>query len=101
MRNLHRLRMLRRSRNFNPLAIFTIAKKSKEVAKVVKDLKKTPEQLNRIGDAAQSITDANLAERIGSTAEELTQTARWVKYAAIGGLGLGGLLVMKRTLSRT
>ena len=103
MRSLHRLRLLRRLdrvRNLDPLSFLTLVQKAGDVAETFDKLRQTPEQINQLGQAAQTVTDTRLAERIGKSAEELTDTARWIKYAAIGGVGVAGFFVLQQTLSR-
>ncbi|MCG8419732.1 MAG: hypothetical protein MJE77_17505 [Proteobacteria bacterium] len=96
MRSLHRLRVLRRSRNFNPLAILPVIQKAGQFAKAAENLQKVPQRISQIGEAAQNLTDANIAERLGQTTQELGKTARWIKYAAIGGLTVAGMAVLER-----
>lgn len=99
MRHVHRLRVLRRSRNFNPLTILSAVQQAGKLAQAAQSLSQAPQRLQQLGQAAQTVTDSRLAERVGQTAQELTQTARWIKYAAIGGVGVAGLLVIQRVLS--
>ena len=99
MRDIHRLRALRRARNLDPLSLLAIAQKIGPLKKIANDLQKAPQSFNQIGEAAQTIKDARLAERIGTTSEEISQTARWIKYAAVGGLVVGGLAVLQRARS--
>lgn len=103
MRSLHLLRVLRRHervRNLDPLSFLTLVQKAGDVADSVEKLRRAPEQLNQLGQAAQTVTDSKLAERVGKTAEELSETARWIKYAAIGGVGIAGFFVLQRAISR-
>ena len=104
MRTLHKLRLLRRRhrvRNFDPLSVLSMVQKAGQIAQAADNLKQAPQQLNQIGQAAQSITDTRLAERLSHTASELTQTARWIKYAAIGGVGVASMAVLRRAFTQS